>query len=99
MMTPAAAQLLATVESGERKPSFSPELSAVLVPAGNGFGVAVAVSVPGSLVHFERVARSISGCCEGLAAGSRRHRPAPGRSRQLSLHQVNPQAHTHFRTK
>jgi VWFA-related protein len=55
MMTPAAAQLLATVESGGRKPSFAPELSARLVPAGNGFGVAVAVSMPGNLVHFEKL--------------------------------------------
>jgi VWFA-related protein len=55
MMTPAAAQLLATIESGERKPSFAPQLNAVLVPSSGGFGVAAAVSMPGKLVHFEKL--------------------------------------------
>jgi hypothetical protein len=54
MMTPAAAQLLATIQSGERKPSFAPQLAAVMVPVAGGFGVAAAVSMPGKLVPFEK---------------------------------------------
>jgi len=54
-MTPAAAQLLAAVESGERKPSFAPQVNAVVVPAPDGrFGIAAAVSMPGKLVRFEK---------------------------------------------
>jgi len=54
-MTPAAAQLLAAIESGERKPSFVPQLTAALVPMAGGFGVAAAVSMPGKLVPFEKL--------------------------------------------
>ncbi|MFN8008804.1 MAG: VWA domain-containing protein [Terriglobia bacterium] len=55
MMTPAAAQLLAAVESGQQKPSFTPELNAVLVPASDGhFGVSAAVSMPGKLLRFDK---------------------------------------------
>lgn len=56
MMTPAAAQLLAAVESGDRKPSFAPQLNAVVVPAPDGrFGIAAAVSMPGKLVRFDKL--------------------------------------------
>lgn len=56
MMTPAAAQLLAAIESGGRKSSFAPQLNAVLVPAMDGsFRVSAAVSMPGKLVKFEKL--------------------------------------------
>jgi len=56
MMTPAAAQLLAAVESGERKLSFAPQLNAVLVQASDGrFGVSAAVSMLGKLVRFDKL--------------------------------------------
>ena len=56
MMTPAAAQLLASVESGQHKPSFTPQLNAVLVPASDGhFGVSAAVSMLGRLVRFDKM--------------------------------------------
>jgi len=55
IMTPAAAQLLSAVESGERKPRFVPQVNAALVAAPSGrFSVAAAVSMPGKLVRFER---------------------------------------------
>ncbi len=55
-MTPAAAQLLAAVESGEHKPSFAPQLNAALTPAPDGrFGVSAAVSMPGKLVRFDKL--------------------------------------------
>jgi len=99
MMTPAAAQLFATVESGERKPSFSPELSAVLVPAGNGFGVAVAVSMPGSLVHFEKLLGQYQAAVSVLLLA---HDATGG---LLAVHEgygnitLNPQEHNDFATK
>jgi hypothetical protein len=56
LMTPNAARLLAAVESGAQKSSFTPQLNAVLVPASNGsFGVSAAVSMPGKLVRFEKL--------------------------------------------
>jgi hypothetical protein len=56
MMTPAASELLAGVESGERKASFTPQLNAALVPAPDGrFGVSAAVSMPGKLVKFDKL--------------------------------------------
>jgi VWFA-related protein len=56
MMTPAAAQLLASVESGEHKSSFTPQLNAAMVLAPDGhFGVSVAVSMPGKQVPFEKI--------------------------------------------
>jgi len=56
LMTPSAARLLAAVESGAQKPSFTPQLNAVLVPASSGsFGVSAAVSMPGKLVRFEKL--------------------------------------------
>jgi hypothetical protein len=56
LMTPSAARLLAAVESGTQKPSFTPRLNAVLVPASNGsFGVSAAVSMPGKSVRFEKL--------------------------------------------
>jgi VWFA-related protein len=56
MMTPAAAQLLAAVESGQHKPSFTPQLNAVLIPAPDGrFGVSAAVSILGKLVRFDKL--------------------------------------------
>jgi VWFA-related protein len=56
MMTPAAAQLLAAVESGQHTPSFTPQLNAVLVPAADGrFGVSAAVSMLGKLVRFDKL--------------------------------------------
>jgi len=55
MMTPAAAQLLAALETGTRKSSFSPNVNAALLKAPDGrFSVPVAVSLPGALVHFEK---------------------------------------------
>ena len=55
MMTPAAAQLLAAVESGERKPSFVPQLNAAMVTAAGGrFAVSAAVSMPGKVVRFDK---------------------------------------------
>ena len=56
MMTPAAAQLLAAVESGERTPSFAPQVNAALVTAPDGrFAVSAAVSMPGRLARFDKV--------------------------------------------
>jgi VWFA-related protein len=53
MMTPAAAQLLSGLETGSRKPSFSPQVNAAFVPSRDGrYAVPVAVSMPGNLVHF-----------------------------------------------
>ncbi|MFN7996858.1 MAG: VWA domain-containing protein [Bryobacteraceae bacterium] len=55
LMTPAAAQLLAAVESGERKSSFVPSLNAVLVPAADAsLHIASAVSMPGTTVPFNK---------------------------------------------
>ncbi len=57
LMTPASAQLLAGIESGERKPAFSPTVNAALVAAPSGrFSVAAAVSMPGKDVRFQRSA-------------------------------------------
>jgi VWFA-related protein len=54
MMTPAAAQLLAALESGSRKSTFAPQVNAALVQSRDGrFAVPVSVSLPGNLVHFE----------------------------------------------
>lgn len=56
MMTPGGAQLLAAVETGNRKPSFTPEVNAALAPAADGrFGIAVAVSMPGRVVKLEKL--------------------------------------------
>jgi hypothetical protein len=55
LITPAAAQLLAEIESGTHKASFAPEVNAALVQARDGrFDATVAVSMPGSLVPFAR---------------------------------------------
>ena len=55
MMTPAGAQLLAAVESGERKPSFAPQLNAAMVTTPQGrFAVSAAISMPGKLVRFDK---------------------------------------------
>jgi VWFA-related protein len=56
LMTPAAAQLLAAVESGERKSSFQPQLNAALVPAPGGrFAISAATSMPGNIVRFDKL--------------------------------------------
>ena len=56
MMTPGGAQLLAAVEAGNRKPSFTPEVNAALAPAADGhYGIAVAVSMPGRVVRLEKL--------------------------------------------
>ncbi len=56
MMTPGGAQLLAAVEAGNRKPSFTPEVNAALAPAADGhYGIAVAVSMPGRIVRLEKL--------------------------------------------
>ena len=56
LMTPTAARLLADLESGERKASFRPDISAVMVPATDGrFAMSAAVSMPGRLVRFNKL--------------------------------------------
>ena len=56
MLTPGGAQLLASVESGGHKSSFTPEVNAALEPTADGrFGIAMAVSMPGSVVRFEKI--------------------------------------------
>lgn len=55
MMTPAAAQLLGGVASGELKPSFEPEVNAaILLNPGGKLAVPVRISVPVRLVKFEK---------------------------------------------
>jgi VWFA-related protein len=55
MITPAAAQLLAAVESGERKPAFAPQLNAAMVTTRDGhFAVSTAISMPGKVVRFDK---------------------------------------------
>jgi VWFA-related protein len=55
MMTPAGAQLLHALESGTQTPSFAPDLRAALVQSREGgFAVAVAASLPGNRVPFEK---------------------------------------------
>lgn len=56
MVTPAGAQLLASIEAGNDKSAFTPELNAALAPSADGrYGIAVAVSMPGSVVRFEKI--------------------------------------------
>lgn len=55
LMTPAAAQLLASVTNGTLKSAFSPQVNAVLLLAANGqFAAPVHVSVPTKNVRFQR---------------------------------------------
>jgi VWFA-related protein len=55
MMTPAAAQLLGGVETGELKPTFKPEVNAtILLDPGGRLSVPVRISVPVRLVKFEK---------------------------------------------
>ena len=55
MMTPAAAQLLAGVESGELKPSLTPQLNSVVLLAPNGqLAAPVRLSVPIKDLKFEK---------------------------------------------
>lgn len=56
MMTPAGAQLLASVQSGSLKPAFTPALNMALEPTPDGrYGIAAAVSMPASLVPLQRI--------------------------------------------
>jgi len=56
MMTPGGAQLLASLESGNHKSFFTPDLNAAIVPTADGrYGIAVAVSMPGRVVRFEKI--------------------------------------------
>ena len=55
MMTPAAAQLLAALDSGSLRSAFSPSLNAALLLAGDGkLSVPAQVLLPGRSVKFER---------------------------------------------
>jgi hypothetical protein len=55
MMTPAAAQLLAGIASGELKPAFAPQVNAAVLLAPNGqLAAPVRVSLPASSVKFEK---------------------------------------------
>ena len=55
LMSPAAAQLLAGVASGELKSSFAPELNATVLLAPNGrLAAPVRVTLPGKEVKFEK---------------------------------------------
>jgi VWFA-related protein len=56
MMTPAAAQLLAAVQSGARKRSFVPQLKASAAPVeGGSLDIKATVAMPASLVRFNKV--------------------------------------------
>jgi len=58
-MTPAAAQLLAALDSGSLRSAFSPSLNAVLLLAGDGkLSVPAQVLLPGRSVKFERDGRT-----------------------------------------
>jgi VWFA-related protein len=55
MMTPAAAQLLGGVSSGELKPSFAPQVNgALLLDPGGKLSIPVRISVPVRYVKFEK---------------------------------------------
>jgi VWFA-related protein len=55
IMTPAAAQLLAGIASGELRPAFAPQVNAAVLLAPNGqLAASVCVSLPPSSVKFEK---------------------------------------------
>jgi len=55
IMTPAAAQLLAGIASGELKPAFAPQVNAAVLLAPNGqLAAPVRVSLPARSVKFEK---------------------------------------------
>jgi VWFA-related protein len=55
IMTPAAAQLLAGIASGELRPAFAPQVNAAVLLAPNGqLAAPVCVSLPPSSVKFEK---------------------------------------------
>jgi VWFA-related protein len=100
MMTPAAAQLLAAVESGERKPSFAPQVNAVAVPAPDGrFGIAAAVSMPGKLVRFEKLKdQRIAGVSLLLIARDEKGQLLSIQERYADV-RLKPEDHAAFSTK
>jgi hypothetical protein len=87
MMTPAAAQLLAALDSGSLRSAFSPNVNAALLLAGDGkLSVPAQVLLPGKSVKFERDGRtSRAGLTLLLAARDAEGHPVAVHQRFLSL--------------